>query len=523
MYNCLINIILKECTNGESEIFSSVTLPEDCELNFHENCSSHSLEKTPDTAYIFGNAEAYIAGRDNTDGCYCAVITDGMSVPDGFDGGKADIWVIPAESGCRDELLKLYFSSFVKKIKDGFDFRHLNICFETATDSVPDLIWFKDMRGAHLMTNDSFCQVVGKTKEQIYKKGHYYIWDIPKEEYEQGDYVCLESEEVVINAGKTCLFDEKVKTKSGMRQFKTYKSPLYDTDGRLFGTCGVARDVTDLHKINSELEVVLESVPFGIMLEDNNETLVSANAALEKYFPDIKEYEGKNCVEWKTKVMGEAEDSGMNEFTVHLDRIPSILRFSKEPIMDIFGEIIGRVIIFQDMTAERVLQKKTMEHANTDFLTGLNNRRSLFLHLDEVKNSPQLSMITVDLDNFKKVNDTCGHKMGDNVLVETASMLTSCFKSDFVSRLGGDEFLVVVSRDVSREQLEAETQDFIDIFGARFAEKSDLAVMTVSAGISMGIIPENGVHNAEALMYSSDCALYEAKKEGKSRYCFYED
>lgn len=512
MYNCLIDVVTIGCDSSVLKILETAELPEDCEIRIN-----NPDLKNPDMVYIFGSIQAYCAEKDGKK--FAAVICDGGEIPEGCP----DLWVIPENSACKNELTKLYFLKLVEKIKDKFDYRIMKICLDTASDSVPDLVWYKNLKGAHLMVNDAFCGATEKTKEQIYKKGHYYIWDIPKEEYEQGDYVCLESEEIVIKAGKTCLFDEKVKTKSGMRQFKTYKSPLYDINGELFGTCGIARDVTDLHRINSELTVVLESVPFGIIMEDNDETLVGTNKALESYFPDVRDYEGKNCTEWKKRVMGEAEEAGVTEFAVRKNGLPRILKFSKEPIADIFGEIVGRVTIFQDMTAERIFQKKTLEHANTDFLTGLNNRRSLFVHLDKIKKSKQIAMITIDLDNFKKVNDTCGHKMGDDVLVKTANLLTECFSEDFISRLGGDEFLVVVNREVSGTKLKAETQNFIDTFNKTFEEKPELAVMTVSAGLSMGTRPEDGEINTESLMYSSDSALYESKKGGKSRLSFYKD
>jgi len=307
-----------------------------------------------------------------------------------------------------------------------------------------------------------------------------------------------------------------------MRQFKTHKTPLYDTDGSLFGTCGIARDVTDLHKIISELTVIIESVPFGIMIEDNDETLISANSSLASYFPEIKNLEGKKCDKWKKRVMGEAEAAGVNEFAVRKNGLPRIVRFSKEVVRDIFGEIIGGVIIFNDVTAERIFQKQTLEHANTDFLTKLNNRRSLFVHLDKIKTSPQLSMITVDLDNFKKINDSLGHAVGDDVLVETANILNECFSKDFIARLGGDEFLVVINRRTDRQILEKETHNLIDTFCQKYKNKDGFKLMTMSAGIATTFLPESGEHNPETLMYSSDCALYEAKKSGKSRYVFYE-
>lgn len=518
MYNCAIKITTYDCEEL-SEILSSFNPPEDCTL---EPAPAHG-GGSPDSLCIYGSPSVYFAKRDNIKTAYRAVITDGNSVPPELFSDDAEIWVIPADCRCRRELLEKHLLSLINKIKFAFDYRIMKICLDTAADSSPDLIWYKDLRGAHLMVNDAFCAVVNKSKEQTYKKGHYYIWDIPKEEYEQGDYVCLESEDVVIKAGKTCDFDEKVKTCKGMRQFRTSKSPLYDVDGRLFGTCGVARDVTDLQKVDSELRVILESVPFGITVEDNDGTLISANAELKKYFPGVADYEGRDFSEWKEMATGEARKAGVNEFSVRYNGLPRILRFSTELIQDIFGETIGVVTIYQDMTAERIFRKQAIEHANTDFLTGLNNRRSLFTYLDKQKKTPQMSMITVDLDNFKKVNDTCGHKMGDTVLVQTSGILRTCFENDFIARLGGDEFLVVITRKVTAEELSAETQKLIDTFIGAFAGNSALSVMTLSAGISTELLPEGSTHNFESLMYSSDCALYESKKAGKSRFTVYKE
>ncbi len=79
---------------------------------------------------------------------------------------------------------------------------------------------------------------MGKTKDQVEGRGHYYIWDITPDEYAQGEFVCLESEEETMRSSTTLLFDEQVKTKSGMRQFKTYKSPLIDYDGTVMEPWG---------------------------------------------------------------------------------------------------------------------------------------------------------------------------------------------------------------------------------------------------------------------------------------------
>lgn len=402
------------------------------------------------------------------------------------------------------------------------DSRRTEICLSTAIDSVPDLVWFKDSRGAHLNVNNAFCKAVEKTKSQIYKKGHYYIWDIPKSEYDQGDYVCLESEDIVMEARKTCLFDEKVKTKAGMRQFKTYKSPLIDSDGNIFGTCGIARDVTDIQNTNNELDVVLESMPYAVIVADRHNSVISTNSKFSSYFPEDESIIGKNFDEWKKKALSahRVNADGCIEITKAAEDGEKTLVFIEQPVIDIFDENIGTVNIFRDITLERSFELQTLRNANTDFMTGLNNRRSLFSYLETVKSSPQLSLITIDLDNFKSVNDSFGHPMGDEALIQTSAMLRKCFPGDFIARLGGDEFLVVISGKHSESELENITQNLLDTLCGFYKSREEFKKMSASAGVSYDVI-ESGEHDIEKLMVNSDSALYCAKNLGKSTFRIY--
>ena len=83
---------------------------------------------------------------------------------------------------------------------------------------------------------------------------------------------------------RTCLFDEMVKSKQGMRQFKTYKSPLFDDDGTILGTVGIAHDVTDLANMGAELEIFLRNMPFAILISGNDGRIINVNAKFEEYF-----------------------------------------------------------------------------------------------------------------------------------------------------------------------------------------------------------------------------------------------
>lgn len=176
-----------------------------------------------------------------------------------------DLWIRP----CTEAFVAFRLHRLFEHIKIIKDCHLAQRYLDTGINSIPSLIWFKDIRGAHLKVNDSFCRAVGKTKADVEGRGHYYIWDMKKEEYEQGEYICLESEEIVLQEKKTCIFDEKVKTKHGMRQFKTYKSPIFDDNEQLIGTVGIAHDVTDLENMGAELEVILrnEAVICGLTPE----------------------------------------------------------------------------------------------------------------------------------------------------------------------------------------------------------------------------------------------------------------
>lgn len=126
--------------------------------------------------------------------------------------------------------------------KDSFYYHR---ALDTMINALPDLIWFKDIKGAHLKVNDSFCEFVGKPKSDVEGRGHYYIWDLTEEIYRNGEFVCLETEEEVLRRGTTCHFDEYVENASGAHNLSTYKAPIRDEDGTIIGTVGVAHDVTN--------------------------------------------------------------------------------------------------------------------------------------------------------------------------------------------------------------------------------------------------------------------------------------
>ena len=152
-----------------------------------------------------------------------------------------EIWPGPLTAG----LAGYYFDKLVQKLKDMKEAWMTRVYWQTTINTSPDLIWYKDKKGAHLEVNDAFCSVVGKDKKDIRGRGHYFIWGLTQEEYAKGEFFCNETEEAVMKEGRAMCFDEHVLSKrNGMRKLRTYKAPIFDMDGQIMGTVGVAMDVT---------------------------------------------------------------------------------------------------------------------------------------------------------------------------------------------------------------------------------------------------------------------------------------
>ena len=161
------------------------------------------------------------------------------------------------------------------------------------------------------------------------------------------------------------------------------------------------------------------------------------------------------------------------------------------------------------------------EKAYTDTLTGLRNRRAMDYVLDRlIANGTRFSMMHMDLDYFKQVNDTMGHAAGDHVLETVARIMQEETRdSDTIARVGGDEFVLIFERLVDPRRLEAIAEKLILRIRTpiRFKEH----VCEVSASIGTVVSPAAGKVEAEVLLAQADQALYAAKHAGRSCHRFY--
>lgn len=159
--------------------------------------------------------------------------------------------------------------------------------------------------------------------------------------------------------------------------------------------------------------------------------------------------------------------------------------------------------------------------AHQDQLTGLNNREFLTQYINTLPKEAQITTLFIDLDNFKSVNDSYGHKEGDAILVQSAERIKECIRSqDILSRYGGDEFVILLQGDDNAGYSQSLSESIINQFGKPFIIKDDEIALSVSIGIS---IETNKHQNIDQLVQNSDYAMYYSKNNGKNRYSYFNE
>ncbi len=212
---------------------------------------------------------------------------------------------------------------------------------------------------------------------------------------------------------------------------------------------------------------------------------------------------------WRGQIWDRRRDGGL---------FAALLTISAVPARD--GTVGHYVALFADITELRRRQDEVERLAFLDPLTGLANRRALHERLQAAVGQATAAgnvaaVCTIDLDEFKAVNDQRGHDAGDAVLVAVAARLTQAVRSrDTVVRTGGDEFVIVLAGLVDED----EAQGIMDRALAALDEPITLAGGSASVGASIGLAcyPRDGV-DGETLLRSSDAAMYQAKKLGRNR------
>lgn len=401
----------------------------------------------------------------------------------------------------------------------------------TITDAMPGLVAYFDRDLRCSFANKAYLDWYQMTSETMSGKTLMELW---------GESLFAKNKLHVegVLAGEKQQFERFLTKRDGsVGHVLANYIPDVDEHGDVIGFNLLVTDIKALRLAETGLKVaatVFENTVDGIMVTDENGTILSVNQA----FSDITGYPAEEAVgqtprllrsnhhepefhasfwkeiseqgEWRGEIWNRRKNGEV------FPTLQSITRVAGEE-----GELGRYISVFHDITEVWQKNERHRHLAFHDALTALPNRTLLLERLERqiVMNERQprcLAVLFLDLDGFKRVNDTLGHAIGDEVLKTVANKLQSLVRqTDTVARLGGDEFVVLLDSPENQDEVENIANRIIASINEPMEVSGAVAHVGTSIGIAMN--PKHGESPADFLK-SADAAMYQAKHEGKNTY-----
>jgi diguanylate cyclase (GGDEF)-like protein/PAS domain S-box-containing protein len=416
--------------------------------------------------------------------------------------------------------------------------------FRGLFENVMEGVYQTSRDGRILVANPAFVHLLGyESAEELYQvpAGALYWYPSDRESFARR----VEAEGAVRNE------EHVLRRKDGsMLVVMDNCRVVRDKQGRVIGYEGTLTDITERKRAETAVfqakeraQVTLQSIGDAVITTDSEGRIDYLNPVAESLTGwENREAQGQLLSEVLTVVhytTGDGIESpvmrclrdgqmlGLAQHTVLLKRRGQQLAIqdSAAPIRDRAGNMIGAVMVFHDVSKERRLHRALHYQASHDALTGLINRREfekrLTAAVDDANQDPEArhALLYLDLDQFKLVNDTCGHPAGDQLLKQITGVLQSRVRGgDTLARLGGDEFGILLtdcSLDQAMRVAEGLRQAIRDY---RFIWQDGVREVGASIGI-VEITPETAT--VATLMSAADVACYSAKDSGRNRVQLY--
>jgi diguanylate cyclase (GGDEF)-like protein/PAS domain S-box-containing protein len=356
-------------------------------------------------------------------------------------------------------------------------------------------------------------------------------------------------------AGKTPMFESvhRMRHRGGdWRWIVSRAKARLDEHGRLRRLVGVELDITErklyeeaLFKEKESAQITLQSIGDGVITTDARSVVEYLNPVAEELTGwRLEDAQGRTIDEIFRGFHEETCEPLENPLSVSIRRARAIksvrptllirrdgnelyIESCASPIRDGSGGVAGGVLVFHDVSESRELNRKLSYHASHDILTGLVNRREFELRLERALKSAKASealyaLCHLDLDQFKIINDNCGHSAGDALLHQVGALLKSKIRwRDTVARLGGDEFGILLESCSLDEAMRTADglRDAIRNYKFVWEER------TFRLGASVGVVPISPDNeDVAALLSAADSACAAAKEAGRNRiYSFQEN
>ena len=398
----------------------------------------------------------------------------------------------------------------------------------------------------HITTwNEGAQRIKGYRAEEII--GQHFSIFYSREAVEKGH----PAEELEIAAGLGKYEEEGWRVRKDGSQFwaNVVITSLRDKAGQLLGFAKVTRDITErklfadaLFAEKERAQVTLNSIGDAVICTDISGKITFVNLVAERMtgwpsqeaagrlMPEV--FHILNAADRETipnpmdlaVKQNRTMSLPLDSILIRRDGVEVPIEDSVSPIHDREGKVAGAVIVFRDVSATRAMTLQITHTAQHDFLTGLPNRMLLNDRIEQAialapRHGKTSSVLFLDLDGFKHINDSLGHSIGDKLLQSVAERLVTCVRgTDTVSRQGGDEFVVLLSEMAQPEDAAVTARRVLQaVAEPHLIDGHDLHV-TSSIGVS--VYPDDG-QDAETLIKNADTAMYQAKENGHQSYRFF--
>ncbi|WP_413303590.1 EAL domain-containing protein [Bacillus sp. 1P10SD] len=414
---------------------------------------------------------------------------------------------------------------YSKEVKDIFENGHI-------------MLWKWERKTNSARVSTGCEQIYGYSSKEFNNDGLLWI----KVVYEK-DKTIAEGFQKETLKGRVYSSQYRIVHKSGkVKWVQNMANPVFDKNGKFIKINGVTIDITKQKEKDMNYRKLIDTSPVAnIIIKDevilyvNNEAmrLIGANKLNDVIGKKIQTFlsdEQKNLSNHRLKQLFSGEVDKLPFYEYKVQKLNGmIIDVESSAIKTSYNDEEAILVVGKDITEEKKAQnelkkvlKELQDMAFYDSLTGLLNRNSLNKYIEaQLKvlnpNIDTLSILFIDFDRFKNINDTLGHKYGDIMLQKAAEILIECVNNkEQVFRYGGDEFVIVLNQTTSKAEIIS--QKIIDRFSDTLLINGVEVFTTPSIGISL--YPSDG-KNAEELMKAADIAMYFAKESGKNTYKFF--
>jgi diguanylate cyclase (GGDEF)-like protein/PAS domain S-box-containing protein len=416
---------------------------------------------------------------------------------------------------------------------DDFEDEEIEVPHRSFLDTTLEGYWQIGRDGRTVEVNRALCRMLGYGEEEILGR--------PPADFAEGRDADILTAYLNDNGADAGIVEVVLKPKTGEPLHARFSaSPLSGSMGEIGGSFALVSDMTDNKRNEFELRYLSQAVeqsPAAVIITDPGGNIQYVNEkftemtgyAREEVIGEhtgVLESEGSTSLEpsdlWDTiragnVWRGERHDKKKNGELYWMESVIT-------PIRDENGSITHFLAIQEDITLRKQYEEQLVQQANYDKLTGLPNRLLGAERLTKAlqksnRRGTNAALLFIDLDGFKKINDSLGHSTGDRLLQDTATRLTESIRAaDTVARWGGDEFLVVLPDLPTSESAELVAQKLIEVCSSPY--ELDGYELTVTASIGITVCPLDGT-NATELMRNADAAMYAAKESGRNTYRFF--